>query len=162
MNIDNIIDGLIILGLANGAPILAARIFGDGFSLPIDAGCVAADGRRILGDSKTWRGIVSAFLLALPVAVWLDWSPLMAFTAIALSMLGDLCSSFIKRRRGLVSSSRAIGLDQIPETGLPVVYLYSMKAITVSEGLVIVMVFIVVEVVLSKVLFKLHIRKRPY
>ena len=112
MNIDIILHVLIVVGLANGAPIIATRILGEHFAQAIDAGKCASDGYRWLGDSKTWRGIVSAFLLALPVALWLGYSPGTAFALISLSMLGDLISSFIKRRRGLASSSRAIQSDR--------------------------------------------------
>ena len=69
MNIDFILNVLIVLGIANGAPILAARIFGDWFAQPIDAGGVASDGNPWLGSSKTWRGIVAAYLLGLPMAL---------------------------------------------------------------------------------------------
>jgi CDP-2,3-bis-(O-geranylgeranyl)-sn-glycerol synthase len=34
-------------------------------------------------------------------------------------MAGDLVASFVKRRLGLPGSSRATGLDQIPESLLP-------------------------------------------
>jgi len=162
MNTEIIINVLLILGLANGAPILAARIFGDWFATPIDRGRVASDGFPWLGSSKTWRGILAACLLALPIALWLDFRLSEAFMMIGLSMLGDLSSSFIKRRRGMVSSSRAIGLDQIPEAALPVIYLWAMEHLSAVEGLVIVLLFIVVEVIVSKMLFHLHIRKRPY
>ena len=162
MNIDIIIDALIVLGLANGAPILAARIFGDWFAQPIDAGGVASDGNPWLGSSKTWRGIVAAYLLGLTKALWLGFTWSEACSIISLSMLGDLCSSFIKRRRGMVSSSRAIGLDQIPEAGLPVLYLWSTQRLAVMDGVTIVLLFIALEMIVSKILFQLHIRKRPY
>ena len=162
MNIDNIIHVLIILGLTNGAPILAARIFAGRFAMPIDGGNVATDGHPWLGPSKTWRGIASAYLLALPVALWLGFSFSTAAFVIGLSLGGDLCSSFIKRRRGMVSSSRAFGLDQIPEAGLPVIYLWTRASLTAMEGLTIVLLFMVAEIIMSKMLFHLHIRKRPY
>ncbi|MFO7602194.1 MAG: CDP-archaeol synthase [Gammaproteobacteria bacterium] len=162
MNIEIIISSLIVLGLANGAPILAARLFGDWFVTPIDGGVLAGDGRPWLGASKTWRGLVSAMLLAMPVALWLGWPVTTAFIIISLSMLGDLLASFIKRRRGLAPSSRAIGLDQIPEAALPVIFLWSHGNLSPADGLTIVVVFMLVEVVLSRLLYRLHIRKRPY
>ena len=162
MNIDIIVSSLIVLGLANGAPILAARLFGDWFATPIDGGRLARDGRPWLGTSKTWRGIVSAGLVAMPVALWLGLPLTTAFWVISLSMLGDLCSSLIKRRRGLAPSRRAIGLDQIPEAALPVIYLWLNGYLTPAEGMVIVVVFMAVDLLLSTLLFRLHIRKRPY
>jgi len=162
MNIEIISSVLIVLGAANGAPILAARILDERFARPVDGGRLAADGSPWLGPSKTWRGIGSAYLLAMPIALYLGFSLFTAFSLAGLSMCGDLASSFIKRRRGMLSSSRAIGLDQVPEAGLPILFLWTKADITVMEGVVIVMLFIAAEVLLSKVLFYLHIRKRPY
>mgnify|MGYP000079353769 CR=1 FL=1 len=162
MNIDFIRDVLIILGLANGAPILAARVFSNRFVQPIDGGRIAFDGHPWLGSSKTWRGLLCAYVLALPVALWLGFSAMMSFNMISLSMCGDLGSSFIKRRLGMASSSRAFALDQIPEAGLPLVYLWWIASLSILEGILIVTLFIFVEIVLSKILFHLHIRKRPY
>ena len=162
MNIDIIINVLIVLGLANGAPILAARLLGKRWAYPVDNGRCAADGSRWLGASKTWRGIGSAFLVALPVAIGLGFSMTTAVLMLSLSMLGDLISSFIKRRRGMDASSRAIGLDQIPEAGLPVLFLWLKASLNIVEAAMVVLLFVVVEVLLSKILFYLHIRKRPY
>lgn len=162
MDIDPILNVLIVLGLANGAPILAARLLGERLATPIDKDRCAADGYRWLGASKTWRGLASAYLLGLPVALGLGFSLATALSMISLSMLGDLCSSFIKRRCGLAASSRAIGLDQIPEAGLPVIFLWVQKSLTPIEGLLVVVAFLAIEMLLSRLLFHWHIRKRPY
>lgn len=162
MNIDSICHVLLIVGLANGAPILAARILSTHLSTPIDRGRLAPDGYAWLGQGKTWRGIISAYLLALPAALWLEYPVITSVYIIGLSMCGDLISSFIKRRLAMPSSSRAFLLDQIPEAGLPVVYLWGTGQLTILDALWIVLLFIVAEVGLSKILYKLHIRKRPY
>jgi CDP-2,3-bis-(O-geranylgeranyl)-sn-glycerol synthase len=162
MNIEIIRDVLIILGLANGAPILVAKVLAGRFFQPIDGGRLAPDGHPWLGSSKTWRGIFSAYVLAVPVALWLGFSLEVALWVVSLSMTGDLVSSFIKRRLGMHSSSRAFGLDQIPEAGLPLVYLWLKANLSLPEGLSIITLFIIAETVLSKILFQLHIRKQPY
>ncbi len=95
---------------------------------PIDGGRTAWDGHRILGDGKTWNGLVggsltSGLLMVLMASlapsseactVFVDpltghgWSTsrfTMAFlTGTALgffSLLGDMSGSFLKRRRGM-------------------------------------------------------------
>ena len=77
-------------------------------------------------------------------------------------MAGDLISSFIKRRMGRPPSSRALGLDQIPESLLPALACKSLLALTVADVIVVVALFSVGELILSRLLFKMHIRKEPY
>jgi CDP-2,3-bis-(O-geranylgeranyl)-sn-glycerol synthase len=79
-----------------------------------------------------------------------------------LSMLGDLGSSFIKRRLHLPLHAQAFGLDQIPEALLPLLALKAQFNLTSVDIAALVVAFIVLELVLSRVLFRLRIRDRPY
>jgi hypothetical protein len=63
-------------------------------------------------------------------------------------MIGDLFSSFCKRRFGLPSSSRARGLDQIPEALLPLLACRDLLILTGGDIVLCVVVFVVGEVVL--------------
>lgn len=105
-----------------------AVVFGGG--TPIDFGRTLADGERIFGDGKTWRGLVGGtlagavigLLLSLPISYlspasdWSFGSPAEAFAVSALlafgALLGDLAGAFIKRRRHLPRGAKARGLDQ--------------------------------------------------
>ena len=78
------------------------------------------------------------------------------------AMLGDLLSSFVKRRLGMASSSMAFGLDQIPEAWLPLLAVSSLFELTRSVIAGIVAGFVVLELALSRLLYWLGIRKRPY
>ena len=162
MNLPAALVLLLLLIVANGAPILAQRLLGDRLGLPLDGGLVLADGRRLLGRSKTVRGIVSALLLT-PAAALVLGETLWLGAVIAVgAMLGDLLSSFLKRRLGLVPSSQALGLDQIPEALLPLLLVsrpLELQAPTIA-GLV--AAFVVLELLLSKLLYRLRIRTRPY
>ncbi|HYZ41656.1 MAG TPA: CDP-archaeol synthase, partial [Stellaceae bacterium] len=75
---------------------------------------------------------------------------------------GDLFSSFSKRRLNLPSSSRASGLDQIPESLFPLLACRQLMALAPIDIAVTVAVFFVGEVVLSRVLFAFRLRDRPY
>ena len=77
-------------------------------------------------------------------------------------MAGDLFSSFLKRRLDLTPSSKAVGLDQVPESLLPLLVCRQALALTVLDVVVTTAIFFVGEVVLSRVLFRLHVRDRPY
>jgi CDP-2,3-bis-(O-geranylgeranyl)-sn-glycerol synthase len=77
-------------------------------------------------------------------------------------MLGDLIASFVKRRLGAPPHSQVFGLDQIPEALLPLLILQSWFALTNIDILVLLGSFILGEVMLSKLLFRLKIRDQPY
>jgi hypothetical protein len=77
-------------------------------------------------------------------------------------MAGDLLSSFCKRRLGRAPSSRATGLDQIPESLLPLLACPQALALTVADILVGCGLFFAGELLLSRLLFKLRLRERPY
>ena len=49
---------LLLLGVANGMPVLARKVLKDAFAAPVDAGLKFVDGRALFGDSKTIRGII--------------------------------------------------------------------------------------------------------
>ncbi|SHE22707.1 hypothetical protein BPUTEOMOX_2404 [methanotrophic endosymbiont of Bathymodiolus puteoserpentis (Logatchev)] len=77
-------------------------------------------------------------------------------------MSGDLIASFTKRRLGYVESSRFRVLDTLPESLLPLIILQDALALGFIEIITTVVLFFAFEVLLSPLLFRLHIRKRPY
>jgi CDP-2,3-bis-(O-geranylgeranyl)-sn-glycerol synthase len=79
-----------------------------------------------------------------------------------LTMIGDLLTSFIKRRRGNVESSRARGLDAVAESLLPLCLLKDSLELNFIDITLIVMLFFLIEEFVSPVLFRLHIRNQPY
>lgn len=101
---------------------------------PIDMGRTWRDGRRILGDGKTWRAIVLAPLLAVSLTLGLQWLalntawgttygfpawgtwPAWAILAYALALgalVGDAVESFAKRRTGRDRGERWFPFDQL-------------------------------------------------
>lgn len=147
---------------ANGAPILARAIFRDYFARPIDAGRSLADGRRILGDAKTWRGLIAALLITclLALALGFNWNIGMIISCGA--MAGDILSSFIKRRLGMPASAQALMLDQIPESLIPAVLLMPLLSLNVAHVLILVVLFFVFEKIFSRLLYRIGIRQHPY
>ncbi len=153
---------LILITLANGMPVIANRILERRLAQPLDGNIKFVDGRALFGASKTIRGITVSILVTSACAPFLglDWK--VGFLVATTAMLGDLFSSFLKRRLGLPPSSRATGLDQIPESLFPLLAskpLLSLSALDVAAGTAI---FLIGEIVLSHVLFRLRIRDRPY
>jgi len=158
----NILETLLLLMLANGAPVIAKKLLENRFSYPLDVHLRFVDGNRLFGPSKTIRGIVLAVLATAAGAtlMGLDWmlGALVGGTA----MLGDLFSSFIKRRLGMTASSKAPGLDQIPEALFPLIVCRSWLVLGLGDILVVLILFCAGEIVLSRVFFAVGLRDRPY
>lgn len=110
-----------------------AAVFGGG--KPIDGGRVLKDGRRLIGDGKTYRGFISGVffgVLAGSIQIWLSsrgfeilgiempgFGPdyLSAFKVVfALAsgaLFGDMFKSFFKRRMGLKRGAPLPLVDQL-------------------------------------------------
>jgi len=153
---------LLLLGIANGAPILAQRLLAERFDTPLDGGRLLRDGRPVLGPSKTIRGVVVAVACASVAAPLLGMTWMTGASLATASMAGDLISSFIKRRLGLPPHARAFGLDQIPEALLPLLLLQSSLGLSIWQIAVVLVSFVALEAPVSRLLFRLGIRDRPY
>ena len=157
-----IFQALVLLIAANGAPVITNKVMGNRFAKPIDNGLKLSDGYRLFGDSKTWRGLFSGVLLAAVMAIILGIQPLTGVLFGVLTIIGDLLASFIKRRMGNVASSRARGLDTVPESLLPIWLLKDSLALNFIDITMIVVLFFLIEELLSPVLYRLRIRDQPY
>jgi hypothetical protein len=157
-----ILQAMVLLTLANGTPVFAKKIFGRWFALPLDAGLAFFDGRPLFGPSKTIRGIISSVVVTTAGAplIGLDWS--VGMIAAAAAMAGDLCSSFVKRRLNFPPSSQAFGLDQVPESLLPLLACRAALSLTTADIVVGVAIFFIGELNLSRILYRAHLRDEPY
>lgn len=153
---------LVLLFVANGTPILAKRLIGNRWAWPVDADRTFPDGRPWFGGAKTWRGIILAPMVTAIAALWMNLDPLLGAVVGALAMVGDLMASFLKRRRGLPPSSRALGLDQIPEALLPMLACMFPLGLGWFSVISIVAAFTVGSLLLSRLLYRLGIREKPY
>lgn len=160
MDARSVVELIVLLAAANGAPILARNALGDRLGWPLDCGARFFDGRPLLGPSKTWRGVVASALATAGIGA-LFGLPMWAGGAFGLcSMVGDALSSFSKRRLGVASSDSALGLDQVPEALLPLVAFRSRWSLGSGDILVITVLFFALEIAASELLFRLRIRKR--
>jgi CDP-diglyceride synthetase len=157
-----IAECLVLIGGANAVPVALKRILSNRYSKPVDGGLVLRDGRRLLGPSKTWRGV--AFAILVPACL----SPLMGLSwragalVGATAMAGDCMASFLKRRLGLAVSSMALVLDQVPESLLPAISMRAYAQLSAIDILMVVLIFFVGELALSRVFFRFGLRERPY
>jgi CDP-diglyceride synthetase len=153
---------LILLVIANGAPIMARHLLGGCCSWPVDGGKRTPGGHPILGSSKTLRGLLAAMLMTTAVAPLTDIDWYWGTAIGGLAMLGDLLASFSKRRLGYPPSSQAIGLDQIPESLLPLLVIAPAFQLHWWSVFMIVLGFSVVVPLLSRLFYLIGIRRRPY
>ncbi len=99
--------------VANGSPTLIRR------GHPVDFGARFPDGRRILGDGKTFEGFTLGVLYATSIALTLANilnKPLIAYYGVLAgvgALLGDMAGSFIKRRLGMKRGEPLPLLDQL-------------------------------------------------
>jgi len=157
-----IVEILILLGVANGTPIFATRLLGKRLNAPLDGGLKLPDGRPLFGPSKTVRGLVLSVVCTMLAAALLGFEWITGAGLASASMFGDLLSSFIKRRLGLRVHSQAFGLDQVPESLLPLLVLRQHLGLGYGDIVIITATFIVLELLLSRLLYRLHVRDRPY
>src|SRR5271166_892524 len=153
-----ILQSLILISAANGAPVLIARLLGARFAHPIDGGMVLRDGHPLLGRSKTWRGVAAAILLAACVAVLMSPPWQLGALAGASAMAGDCLSSFVKRRFGLEPSSMTLGLNKVPESLFPAVACSAYLPLGPLDVALIVLVFSVGELAMSRLFFAVGLK----
>lgn len=108
------------------------------------------------------RGVVLALLATTAGAPLVGLSLQIGALVGISSMLGDLLSSFVKRRLRMEPSARATGLDQIPESLLPLLVVREAMRLGPGEIAFVTGAFLIGEIALSRCLYRMHIRERPY
>ncbi len=124
---------VLFLVWVNFLPFLMHVLLGDRAAAPLDGGRRWRDGRDLLGPNKTWRGVLLGVLagaVAGPL-IGVGWE--IGALAGLLAMVGDLLTSFVKRRLDRESGAAMIGLDQGLETLLPALVLAPAMGLGVLE-----------------------------
>ena len=153
---------LLLLSIANLAPILLFSLAGRQPGARLDGGLNFFDRRPLLGPSKTVRGVAAAVVAAALVAPLLGFSPYLGAVVGGFSMLGDALSSFCKRRLGLPASAKATGLDQIPEALLPLLVVADPLLLSPLQIAAVTLAFFALEIPISRLLFRLGLRDHPH
>ena len=157
-----ILQSLVLVGAANGAPVLLARLLGTRFASPIDGGIVLWDGHPFLGRSKTWRGLAAAIVLSVCAAVLIGLPWLAGTVTAACAMAGDCLSSFVKRRLGFEPSGMTLGLDRVPESLFPAVASSAYLPLGPIDIIVVVSLFFLGALAISRIFFAVGFRDQPY
>ena len=152
--------GLVIV--ANGAALAGQTLCGSRCAWPLDFGLKLGDGRRLFGDHKTIRGVALAMACTIPAALLLGLPAEIGASIALAAMAGDAAASFVKRRLGLAGGDMAIGLDQLPESLLPLAIVGPAYGLTWTGILGLSLAFLAFELAASRLLYRLHLRNHPY
>ncbi|QBQ54812.1 CDP-archaeol synthase [Nitrosococcus wardiae] len=144
----DLISLLLLLLVANGTPVITAFLLKDRFNWPLDGRLRLPDGNPLFGSSKTIRGIAAAILTTALIALLFGFSLITGALFGFWAMVGDLVSSFIKRRFGLPAGANVPGLDHIPEAFFPLCFLRSQMTIPWLDLAVILLAFALLDLFL--------------
>ncbi len=127
--------------VTNATPVFVRK------GTPIDLGKKFIDGHRILGDGKTFEGLLVGLYFGFIVSFtymllqYDFYSTLILYLSCIAAILGDLLGSFIKRRLGLKRGERALLLDQLD-------FFLASSIVLIIHGLVDYILFIVALVII--------------
>ena len=145
MELKTVFELILLLVVANATPLLVGALLGRWLDTPLDGNLRLANGQPLFGPTKTVRGLTSSILATTLAAPLFGLEPLQGAAFGLLSMLGDLLSSFTKRRLGITSSQSAPLLDQLPEALLPLLVMQPALGMNSSEMLAAVLVFVIID-----------------
>jgi CDP-2,3-bis-(O-geranylgeranyl)-sn-glycerol synthase len=147
IEVNRLLAALALVVAANMMPWASGRLMRKHWAKPLDCGARLGDGTRLLGDHKTWRGVVAGGLGCALTARLLGYSWALGLVFAALSLTADLSSSFVKRRLHLAPGSEVVGLDQLPEALLPLLALAGPLGISVKGALVVASLFLCLDLI---------------
>lgn len=119
----NVLELALFVIWLNFLPFAARLFLGHRMERPVDGGRQLRDGHPLLGPNKTWRGLAASLTGGVVAAPLLGVPWWLGGGAALLAMLGDLFTSFIKRRQRRPSGAPVFGLDQALEGLLPLLLL---------------------------------------
>ena len=147
---------------ANGSAVFVRK------GTPVDFNRRAWDGRRVLGDGKTFEGLLVSITLGTTVGVILAsfLGPeliLYGFVGSLFGMLGDMCGAFIKRRLGLERGARAPILDQLDFVVCATLGLYLVGYhVNLPGFLFVALMAFVMHVLTNRVAYRLKLKSVPW
>ena len=103
------------------------------------------DGQRLLGRHKTWRGLASGVAAGAILGWWLGLGPVVGAGIGGAALAGDALSSAIKRRLDRRPGTEIWGLDQFPESLLPLLLFREPLGLSLGQAFAVVVVFVVLD-----------------
>ncbi len=133
---------IILLWSVNVTPVLLAVIFEEKWNTPLDRDALFIDGKPFFGNHKTIRGFLGGILAGSFIGLILGIPFWAALSASTLSMVGDLLSSFIKRRLKSSEGTDYPIMDQVFEGGFPLFVLVPTLSLSFAQSFSVILLFI--------------------
>lgn len=141
--------------LANATPVA----FGGG--APLDRGRKWVDGKPILGGHKTLRGCISGILAGLLLGA-LQGHPIIGLSQGVGTILGDLISSFFKRRWDVAPGESFPILDQLDFIVVAVLLSQPFTHASLTEIIIILVVTVPIHYATNYVSWLTKMKEHPW
>ncbi|MEN3034987.1 MAG: CDP-2,3-bis-(O-geranylgeranyl)-sn-glycerol synthase [Candidatus Methanosuratincola sp.] len=141
--------------IANSVPVLARGRH------PMDFGKMMRDGRRVLGDGKTFEGFLAGLFMG-TLAGALFGYPLHSFLLAFGALSGDILGAFIKRRIGIERGHPAPILDQLDFVAGALLFLYPVYQVALDQMLFIILVTPPIHLLTNYIAYRLGLKKYPW
>jgi len=149
--------------IANGSPVLIRKGY------PIDFKRKFFDGRRILGDGKTFEGFALGLFFGtytgfVEALVFYDEKFVLIGVISSLgALLGDIAGSFVKRRLGLKRGAKAPLLDQLDFVyGAALVLSIFGFEFNILSFIIFQIIVIILHVITNRIAYVLKLKPVPW
>jgi CDP-2,3-bis-(O-geranylgeranyl)-sn-glycerol synthase len=146
---------------ANGAPVLA------GGGLPMDFGRNFVDGKRVLGNNKTFKGFffglaIGVFVGLVEYLVFGEYPLLFSFLSPLGALSGDLVGAFLKRRLGIAPGGLLPIIDQIDFVVGAVLFSLPLGVVSWELAITVMLITPPIHLLTNFVAFKLKLKSNPW
>ena len=157
--------------VANSAAVDVSGIpFLRKYAAPVDAG-KTLNGKRILGDGKTWRGLIGGVAIGTLVGIIQTQTqsslpPILPTMTIKLAFLlafgalfGDMAASFFKRQTGLARGAAVPLLDQLDYVIFAFIFATLASPFIMKRFIIVVIITLPLHVFANYVAYKLKLKE---
>jgi len=145
---------------ANATPVIA------GGGTKIDFGKNFIDGKRLFGNSKTFRGFLFGWLIGLCVGLvvcyFFEFPFLFAILTPFGALLGDLTATFIKRRINIPPGGMFPIIDQLDFVVGAIIFSLPLYVINWQIAMVALMITPPIHLFTNFCAYKLKLKKNPW
>jgi CDP-2,3-bis-(O-geranylgeranyl)-sn-glycerol synthase len=128
---------------------------------PIDFGRNFTDGRRILGDGKTFEGFISGLLFGTLAGTAVGY-PFYSFLLALGALVGDIIGAFLKRRIGIPRGSPAPVLDQLDFIMGALLFISPLYLVTIEQFVFIILVTPPIHLFTNYMAYLLKLKPNPW
>jgi CDP-archaeol synthase len=141
----HLLAALLLVVMANMAPWASGWLMRGRLGYPLDCGVKLRDGTRLLGGHKTWRGVCAGELACAVTAYLLGYRAWLGVEFASLSLAADAATSLFKRRLRWRPGAEVAGVDQVPESLVPLWILATPLQLPAWGVVVVTIIFVFLD-----------------